>query len=195
VIVCSESNKNADPRRRFGSNVNIIHLDTGHQRSATFRKRQTNRFKRNPFKLSFLDRSAVEQRRGEMNPYNSYAPNSLELGGLTDLKNELQIDGIPIGIDFLQPPYPGYDAAQSPLPLSNGIPQETLSNRYRNNQSLHLRAPRLAQPSDLAPPTSGGQDKIMSGQLTTVRRRSSRVRFATSERSQLLSCSCSGHRQ
>jgi len=101
VIVCSESNKNADPRRRFGSNVNIIHLDTGHQRSATFRKRQTNRFKRNPFKLSFLDRSAVEQRRGEMNPYNSYAPNSLELGGLTDLKNELQIDGIPIGIDFL----------------------------------------------------------------------------------------------
>ena len=144
VIVCSEINKNADPRRQFGSNVNVIH---------------------------------------------SYAPNSVELGGLTDLKNELQIDGSPIGIDFLQPPYPGYDAAQSPLPLSNGVPRKTLSNRYGNNQSLHLRAPQLAQP------TSGRQDKIMSGQLTTVRRRSFRVRFATSERSQLLICSCSGRRQ
>jgi hypothetical protein len=72
------------------------------------------RFDRNPFKLSELMPSAVETRRNEMNPYNSWAPNSVNLGGSTTLKNDLEVDGSPIGI--------GYKAAFVPNP---GAVEET----------------------------------------------------------------------
>src|SRR3569833_2746856 len=79
------------------------------------------RFERKPFKLSLLDPSAVEQRRGEMNPYNSYAPNSVELGGLTDLKNELQVDGSPIGIAYKAAWVPNTDSVQEAYIQKNAV--------------------------------------------------------------------------
>src|SRR4051794_17734437 len=70
------------------------------------------RFDRNPFKLALLMPSAVETRRSEMNPYNSYSANSVELGGGTNLKNNLMVDGSPIGIGYKVAWVPNPDAVQ-----------------------------------------------------------------------------------
>ena len=56
--------------------------------------------------------SAVETRRGEMAPYNSYSANSVELGGGTNLKNNLMVDGSPIGIGYKVAWVPNPDAVQ-----------------------------------------------------------------------------------
>jgi hypothetical protein len=79
------------------------------------------RFERNPFKISLIDPTVVEQRRGEMNPYNSYAPNSVEMGGLTDLKNELQVDGSPIGIAYKAAWVPNTDSVQESNIQKNAV--------------------------------------------------------------------------
>lgn len=79
------------------------------------------RFERNPFKLSLLDPTVVETRRTEMNPYNSYAPNSVELGGLTNLKNELQVDGSPVGIAYKAAWVPNTDSVQETLVQKNAV--------------------------------------------------------------------------
>ena len=79
------------------------------------------RFERNPFKLSLLDPTVVEARRGEMNPYNSYSPNSVEMGGLTDLKNELQVDGSPIGIAYKAAWVPNTDSVQETNVQKNAV--------------------------------------------------------------------------
>ena len=65
------------------------------------------RFDRNPFKLSLLNPAAVNTRT-EMMPYHSWAANSIELGGGTNLKNDLQVDGSPIGA--------GHKASYTPPP-------------------------------------------------------------------------------
>ena len=52
------------------------------------------RFDRNPFKLTLIAPSAVNT-RGEMQPYHSWSANSVDLGGGTNLKNDLQVDGMP----------------------------------------------------------------------------------------------------
>jgi len=70
------------------------------------------RFDRNPFKLTLLMPSAVETRRGEMAPYNSYSANSVELGGGTNLKNNLMVDGSPIGIGYKVAWVPNPDSVQ-----------------------------------------------------------------------------------
>jgi type 1 fimbria pilin len=67
------------------------------------------RFDRNPFKLSLLNPAAVNT-RGELMPFHSWAANSLELGGGTNLKNDLQVDGSPIGV--------GHKASYTPAPES-----------------------------------------------------------------------------
>lgn len=79
------------------------------------------RFERNPFKLSLLDPTVVETRRSEMNPYNSYAPNSVEMGGLTNLKNELQVDGSPVGIAYKAAWVPNTDAVQETIVQKNAV--------------------------------------------------------------------------
>src|SRR3954447_8093561 len=79
------------------------------------------RFEWNPSKLSLLDPTVVEQRRGEMNPYNSYSPNSVEMGGLTDLKNELQVDGSPIGIAYKAAWVPNTDSVQETNVQKNAV--------------------------------------------------------------------------
>src|SRR5205807_5921632 len=70
------------------------------------------RFDRNPFKLTLLMPSAVETRRNEMNPYNSWSANSVELGGGTNLKNNLMVDGSPIGIGYKVAWVPNPDSVQ-----------------------------------------------------------------------------------
>ena len=55
------------------------------------------RFDRNPFKLTLIAPSAVNT-RGEMMPYHSWAANSVDLGGGTNLKNDLLVDGMPVGM-------------------------------------------------------------------------------------------------
>ncbi|MEP6717439.1 MAG: TonB-dependent receptor, partial [Terriglobia bacterium] len=79
------------------------------------------RFERNPFKLSLLDPTVVETRRGEMNPYNSYSPNSVEMGGLTNLKNELQVDGSPVGIAYKAAWVPNTDSVQETIVQKNAV--------------------------------------------------------------------------
>ena len=79
------------------------------------------RFDRNPFKLTLLMPSAVETRRGEMNPYNSWAANSVDLGGGTALKNELQVDGSPIGISYKASVVPNVDSVQEVTVSKNAV--------------------------------------------------------------------------
>lgn len=76
------------------------------------------RFDRNPFKLALLDQAAVNT-RGEMNPYHSWAANSVELGGGTSLKNDLQVDGSPIGVGHKATYTPPPDAVQEVTILQN----------------------------------------------------------------------------
>jgi hypothetical protein len=70
------------------------------------------RFDRNPFKLTLLVPSAVETRRGEQNPYNSWSANSVELGGGTNLRNNCVVDGSPIGVGYKIAWVPNADAVQ-----------------------------------------------------------------------------------
>jgi len=79
------------------------------------------RFDRNPFKLTLLMPSATETRRGEMNPYNSYSANSVELGGNTNLKNNLMVDGSPVGIGYKVAWVPNSDAVQEATVDKNAV--------------------------------------------------------------------------
>ena len=69
------------------------------------------RIDRNPFKLTLLAPSATNT-RGEMQPYHSWAANSVDLGGGTNLKNDLQVDGSPIGLGHKNSYPPNTDAVQ-----------------------------------------------------------------------------------
>jgi hypothetical protein len=51
-------------------------------------------------------------------------------------------------LNFMQPPYPGYDASQNPLPLNNGVPQQFVSNPFAKN-------PIVAPPGATAGPAIG----------------------------------------
>ena len=81
------------------------------------------RFDRNPFKLSLLNPAAVNT-RSEMMPYHSWAANSVELGGGTNLKNDLQVDGSPIGVGHKASYTPPPDAVQEVNVLQNSIDAE-----------------------------------------------------------------------
>ncbi len=82
------------------------------------------RFDRNPFKLSLLNPSAINT-RGEMNPFHSWAANSVELGGGTNLANDLQVDGSPIGIGHKAGYAPPPDAVQEVNVQQNSIDAES----------------------------------------------------------------------
>lgn len=82
------------------------------------------RFDRNPFKLALLDPAAVNT-RGEVNPYHSWAANSIELGGGTNLKNDLQVDGSPIGVGHKATYTPPPDAVQEITILQNSVDAES----------------------------------------------------------------------
>jgi len=83
----------------------------------------TPRLDRNPFKLTLIEPQAVNT-RGEVQPYNSWSANSVDLGGGTNLKNELALDGIPLGIGQKVAYVPNTDAVQESIVSINGVDAE-----------------------------------------------------------------------
>ena len=84
----------------------------------------TPRLDRNPFKLTLLEPAAINT-RGEMQPFNSWAPNSVDLGGGTNLKNDLLVDGAPIGIGFKAGYPPNQEAVQEAVVSQNSVDAES----------------------------------------------------------------------
>ncbi len=84
----------------------------------------TPRLDRNPFKLTLLEPAAVNT-RGEMLPFNSWAPNSVDLGGGTNLKNNLLVDGSPIGIGHKAGYPPNQDDVQESIVSRNSVDAES----------------------------------------------------------------------
>ena len=85
---------------------------------------ETPRLDRNPFKLTLLEPAAVNT-RGEMQPYHSWAPNSVDLGGDTNLKNDLLVDGNPIGIGHKAGYPPNQDSVQEAVVSQNSVDAES----------------------------------------------------------------------
>ena len=85
---------------------------------------ETPRLDRNPFKLTLLEPAAINT-RGEMQPYNSWAPNSVDLGGGTNLKNNLLVDGSPIGIGHKAGYPPNQDDVQEAVVEQNSVDAAT----------------------------------------------------------------------
>lgn len=81
------------------------------------------RLDRNPFKLSLLAPSAVNT-RGEMQPYHSWSMNSVDLGGGTNLANDLQVDGSPIGLGHKGSYPPNTDSVQEVIVSQNSVDSE-----------------------------------------------------------------------
>ncbi|MDQ6677559.1 MAG: carboxypeptidase-like regulatory domain-containing protein [Acidobacteriota bacterium] len=103
----------APPAVEFNSSNQELTIDT---RMAN----DTPRLDRNPFKLSLLEPAAVNT-RGEMQPYNSWAANSVDLGGDTNLKNNLLVDGSPIGIGHKAGYQPNQDDVQESVVGQNSV--------------------------------------------------------------------------
>ena len=82
------------------------------------------RIDRNPFKLTLIAPSAVNT-RGEMQPYQSWSANSVDLGGGTNLKNDLQVDGMPIGMGQKNSTPPNTDAVQEVIVSTNSADAES----------------------------------------------------------------------
>jgi hypothetical protein len=80
----------------------------------------TPRLDRNPFKLTLLEPAAINT-RGEMQPYQSWAPNSVDLGGNTNLRNNLLVDGNPIGIGHKAGYPPNQDDVQESVVAQNSV--------------------------------------------------------------------------
>jgi len=73
---------------------------------------ETPRFDRNPFKLALLAPEAINT-RGEMLPFLSWSANSVDLGGGTNLKNDIQVDGSPVGLGHKYTYPPNMDDVES----------------------------------------------------------------------------------
>ena len=82
------------------------------------------RFDRNPFKMTLIAPSAVNT-RGEMQPYHSWSANSVDLGGGTNLKNDLQVDGMPVGFGQKNSTPPNTDAVQEVIVATNSVDAES----------------------------------------------------------------------
>ena len=84
----------------------------------------TPRLDRNAFKLTLLEPAAVNT-RGEMLPFNSWGANSVDLGGGTNLKNNLLVDGSPIGIGHKSGYVPNQDDVQETIVSRNSVEAES----------------------------------------------------------------------
>ncbi|HOL69812.1 MAG TPA: carboxypeptidase-like regulatory domain-containing protein [Bryobacteraceae bacterium] len=82
------------------------------------------RLDRNPFKLTLIAPSAINT-RSEMMPYHSWAANSVDLGGGTNLKNDLQVDGSPVGLGHKNSYPPNTDAVQEVVVSQNPVDAES----------------------------------------------------------------------
>lgn len=107
----------APPAVEFNSTNQELTIDTK-------MANDTPRLDRNPFKLTLLEPAAINT-RGEMQPYHSWAPNSVDLGGNTNLKNDLLVDGAPIGIGHKAGYPPNQDAVQEAIVAQNSVAAET----------------------------------------------------------------------
>ncbi len=117
---------------------------------------ETPRLDRNPFKLTLLAPSAVNT-RGEMQPYHSWSMNSVDLGGGTNLANDLQVDGSPIGLGHKGSYPPNTDAVQEVIVSQNSVDAEVGPQRRRpdfhDDEGRHERLARngfLRRPLSLA---------------------------------------------
>ncbi|MBZ5594279.1 MAG: carboxypeptidase-like regulatory domain-containing protein [Acidobacteriia bacterium] len=86
--------------------------------------RETPRYDRNPFKLTLLAPEAINT-RGEVRPFESWSGNSVDLGGQTNLKNDLQIDGSPVGMGHKYSYPPNMDAVQEVIVSQNSVDAES----------------------------------------------------------------------
>ena len=84
---------------------------------------ETPRFDRNPFKLTLLVPEAVNT-RGEVLPFLSWSANSVDLGGGTNLKNDLEVDGSPVGLGHKYSLPPNMDAVQEVTVSQNSVDAE-----------------------------------------------------------------------
>ena len=84
----------------------------------------TPRVDRNAFKLTLLEPAAINTRT-EMLPFNSWAANSVDLGGGTNLKNNLLVDGSPIGMGHKSGYIPNQDAVQETIVSRNSVEAES----------------------------------------------------------------------
>ena len=82
------------------------------------------RFDRNPFKLTLIAPSAVNT-RGEMQPFHSWSANSVDLGGSTNLKNDLLVDGMPVGMGQKNSTPPNTDAVQEVIVSTSSVDAES----------------------------------------------------------------------
>ncbi len=85
---------------------------------------ETPRLDRNAFKLTLLEPAAINT-RGEMQPFDSWAANSVDLGGATNLKNDLLVDGAPIGIGHKAGYPPNQDDVQEVIVEQNSVDAES----------------------------------------------------------------------
>jgi hypothetical protein len=84
----------------------------------------TPRFDRNPFKLTLIAPTATNT-RGENEPFNSWGPNSIDLGGGTNLANQLTVDGAPITMGYKSTVVPNLDDVQEIVVSTNSVDAET----------------------------------------------------------------------
>jgi hypothetical protein len=82
------------------------------------------RLDRNPFKLAYLNPAVQDTRRQEVNPFLSWAANSIELGGGTNQKNDLRVDGSAIGAGTRSSYTPNTDAVQEVNVQQNSVDAE-----------------------------------------------------------------------
>ena len=80
----------------------------------------TPRLDRNPFKLTLLAPEAINT-RGEVLPFLSWSANSVDLGGDTNLKNNLLVDGSPVGMGHKFSYPPNMDDVQETSITQNGV--------------------------------------------------------------------------
>ena len=103
------------------------------------------RFDRNPFKMTLIAPSAVNT-RGEMMPYHSWSANSVDLGGGTNLKNDLEVDGMPIGMGQKNTTPPNTDAVQEVIVSTNSTDAESgpqcRRHHHDDHQGRHQRVSR-----------------------------------------------------
>lgn len=80
----------------------------------------TPQITRNPFKLTLLAPEAINT-RGEVLPFLSWSANSVDLGGDTNLKNNLVVDGSPVGLGHKYSYPPNMDDVQETSIAQNGV--------------------------------------------------------------------------
>jgi hypothetical protein len=82
------------------------------------------RLERNPFKLTLIAPTAFNT-RGEIDPYMSWGANSVDLGGGTNLNNELRVDGSPLTTGYKATVVPNMDSLQEVVVSTNSVDAET----------------------------------------------------------------------